>query len=199
MKFNIKQLHYLSLSSLIALIFTSCEVSWFANFKDTINPDICTKITFYSVKEDQAGGDPVNTISKYYRNGEVLNSGKLPGFTDSTVASWNPDARLAGWHFYRTTDQLTDMTSDGVFDSYTPDGTEIDLYALWYYGYYIETYFEDISGNNVLTGDPVLAWGNAGSSSVCWLLEFQESFSVQQEPNRGWLTLCREVMQENDS
>lgn len=162
MKFNNKQLHYFFLSSLIALIFTSCEVSWFANFKDTINPDISTKITFYSVEEASAGGDPVYTTSNYYRNGEVLNSGKLPGFTDSTVAAWNPDARLAGWHFYRTTDQLTDMTSDGVFNSYTPDGTEIDLYALWHYGYYIETYFEDLSGTNVLTGDPVLAWGNAG-------------------------------------
>ena len=165
MKFNNKQLHYLILSSLIALIFTSCEVSWFANFKDTINPDISTKITFYSVEEASAGGDPVYTTSNYYRNGEVLNSGKLPGFTDSTVASWNPNARLAGWHFYRTTDQLTDMTSDGVFDSYTPDGTEIDLYALWYYGYYIATYFEDVSGNPVLTGDPVLDWGNAGEST----------------------------------
>lgn len=162
MKFNNKQLHYFFLSSLIALIFTSCEVSWFANFKDTINPDISTKITFYSVEEASAGGDPVYTTSNYYRNGEVLNSGKLPGFTDSTIAAWNPDARLAGWHFYRTTDQLTDMTSDGVFNSYTPDGTEIDLYALWHYGYYIETYFEDLSGTNVLTGDPVLAWGNAG-------------------------------------
>lgn len=162
MKFSNKQLHYFILSSLIALIFTSCEVSWFANFKDTINPDISTKITFYSVEEASAGGDPVYTTSYYYRNGEVLNSGKLPGFTDSTVAAWNPDARLAGWHFYRTTDQLTDMTSDGVFNSYTPDGTEIDLYALWHYGYYIETYFEDLSGTNVLTGDPVLAWGNAG-------------------------------------
>lgn len=162
MKFSNKQVHYFILSSLIALIFTSCEVSWFANFKDTINPDISTKITFYSVEEAAAGGDPVYTTSYYYRNGEVLNSGKLPGFTDSTVASWNPDARLAGWHFYRTTDQLTDMTSDGVFNSYTPDGTEIDLYALWHYGYYIETYFEDLSGTNVLTGDPVLAWGNAG-------------------------------------
>lgn len=162
MKFSNKQVHYFILSSLIALIFTSCEVSWFANFKDTINPDISTKITFYSVDEASAGGDPVYTTSYYYRNGEVLNSGKLPGFTDSTVASWNPDARLAGWHFYRTTDQLTDMTSDGVFNSYTPDGTEIDLYALWHYGYYIETYFEDLSGTNVLTGDPVLAWGNAG-------------------------------------